>query len=233
MSTAAEIYEKVKLKLLINNKTNKVIFAEAGKDFVDVHFSILSFPLQTIIKPTFKDQNQQGCLGNLYHSVESLSNNFFRYYHTKDSIMNPETRLYFGGKTLYQKGDKFSAAATRKVYSCSNQCRDHVAYDPHTICYYCRGTMSGLINITSPYKGECGIVKGASGYMVMDNLEVQPISAYVYMNSLSTLNIQQADVEERIIQIRLDKVITQVESLILLEASLQSKTVLTKVFLEA
>ncbi|CAN1130969.1 hypothetical protein LINPERHAP2_LOCUS6136 [Linum perenne] len=159
MSTAAEIYEKVKLKLLINNKTNKVIFAEAGKDFVDVHFSILSFPLQTIIKPTFKDQNQQGCLGNLYHSVESLSNNFFRYYHTKDSIMNPETRLYFG---------------------------------------------------------ECGIVKGASGYMVMDNLEVQPISAYVYMNSLSTLNIQQADVEERIIQIRLDKVITQVESLILL-----------------
>ncbi|CAN1130966.1 hypothetical protein LINPERHAP2_LOCUS6136 [Linum perenne] len=192
MSTAAEIYEKVKLKLLINNKTNKVIFAEAGKDFVDVHFSILSFPLQTIIKPTFKDQNQQGCLGNLYHSVESLSNNFFRYYHTKDSIMNPETRLYFGGKTLYQKGDKFSAAAT-----------------------------------TSPYKGECGIVKGASGYMVMDNLEVQPISAYVYMNSLSTLNIQQADVEERIIQIRLDK------ALALMEASLQSKTVLTKVFLEA
>ncbi|CAN1130963.1 hypothetical protein LINPERHAP2_LOCUS6136 [Linum perenne] len=63
--------------------------------------------------------------------------------------------------------------------------------------------------------------------MVMDNLEVQPISAYVYMNSLSTLNIQQADVEERIIQIRLDK------ALALMEASLQSKTVLTKVFLEA
>ncbi|CAN1269350.1 hypothetical protein LINPERPRIM_LOCUS13549 [Linum perenne] len=55
MSTAAEIYAKVTLKLLINKKTNKVIFAEAGKDFVDFLFSILSFPLRTMIKPAFKD----------------------------------------------------------------------------------------------------------------------------------------------------------------------------------
>ncbi|CAN1269321.1 hypothetical protein LINPERPRIM_LOCUS13540 [Linum perenne] len=83
MSTAAEIYEKVKLKLLINNKTNKVIFAEAGKGFVDFLFSIFSLPMGAMIKPESKDENQQGCLGNLYHSVESLSNEFFRY-HPKD-----------------------------------------------------------------------------------------------------------------------------------------------------
>ncbi|CAN1130980.1 hypothetical protein LINPERHAP2_LOCUS6143 [Linum perenne] len=99
--------------------------------------------------------------------------------------------------------------------------------DPETICYYCRQTMYSPIDIGSPYERECGFVKGASGYMVMDNLEVKPMSAYVCMNLLSTLNIQQADVEERVIKVSLDK------ALALMDASLQSKTVLTKVFLEA
>ncbi|CAN1269320.1 hypothetical protein LINPERPRIM_LOCUS13539 [Linum perenne] len=52
--------------------------------------------------------------------------------------------------------------------------------------------------------------------MVMDNLEVKPMSAYGCINLQSALNIQQADVEERVIEIRLEKVITQVKSLILL-----------------
>ncbi|CAN1269319.1 hypothetical protein LINPERPRIM_LOCUS13539 [Linum perenne] len=63
--------------------------------------------------------------------------------------------------------------------------------------------------------------------MVMDNLEVKPMSAYGCINLQSALNIQQADVEERVIEIRLEK------GFALMEASLQSKTVLTKVFLEA
>ncbi|CAI0625993.1 unnamed protein product [Linum tenue] len=41
---------KVTLKLLINKKTKKVLFAEAGKDFVDFLFTLLSFPLGTVIK---------------------------------------------------------------------------------------------------------------------------------------------------------------------------------------
>ncbi|CAN1269348.1 hypothetical protein LINPERPRIM_LOCUS13549 [Linum perenne] len=89
MSTAAEIYAKVTLKLLINKKTNKVIFAEAGKDFVDFLFSILSFPLGTVIRLLSEDQ-MVGCLGNLYKSCENLNNTFIQPSTTKDTILKPK-----------------------------------------------------------------------------------------------------------------------------------------------
>lgn len=40
---------KVSLKLLIDTKGNKVLFAEAGKDFVDFLFNLLSLPLGNVI----------------------------------------------------------------------------------------------------------------------------------------------------------------------------------------
>jgi len=40
----------VELKLLIDKETNNVIFAEAGKDFVDILFSFLTLPLGTIAR---------------------------------------------------------------------------------------------------------------------------------------------------------------------------------------
>ncbi|KAF2321307.1 hypothetical protein GH714_038564 [Hevea brasiliensis] len=42
--------KKVNLKLLIDKKTNKVLFAEAEKDFVDFLFILLSLPVGTVIR---------------------------------------------------------------------------------------------------------------------------------------------------------------------------------------
>ncbi|KAJ0103574.1 hypothetical protein Patl1_06259 [Pistacia atlantica] len=41
---------KVRLKLLIDTKGKKVLFAEAGKDFVDFLFYIFSLPVGTVVK---------------------------------------------------------------------------------------------------------------------------------------------------------------------------------------
>jgi hypothetical protein len=41
-SSTIQTQDQVSLKLLVNKDTNKVLFAEAGKDFVDVHFSFLT-----------------------------------------------------------------------------------------------------------------------------------------------------------------------------------------------
>lgn len=43
--SATQVNEGVSLKLLVNKRTNKVILAKAGKDFVDVLFSFLTMPL--------------------------------------------------------------------------------------------------------------------------------------------------------------------------------------------
>jgi len=66
----------VSLKLLVNTDTNKVLFAEADKDFVDILCSFLTLPLGTIARLIQKKSNIEpvtiGCLNSLYQSVENL-----------------------------------------------------------------------------------------------------------------------------------------------------------------
>ncbi|CAA2995403.1 Hypothetical predicted protein [Olea europaea subsp. europaea] len=47
---------KVHLKLLIDTKNKRVLFAEAGKDFVDFIFHILAMPLATAIRLLGQEQ---------------------------------------------------------------------------------------------------------------------------------------------------------------------------------
>ncbi|CAJ2670497.1 unnamed protein product, partial [Trifolium pratense] len=76
MASATQTEEHVQLKLLINEESNKVVFAEAGKDFVDILCSFLTIPLGTIARLSQKDSNMGpvtvGCLNSLYQSVSNL-----------------------------------------------------------------------------------------------------------------------------------------------------------------
>ncbi|KAJ6772834.1 hypothetical protein OIU74_018948 [Salix koriyanagi] len=74
------------LKLLIDSKHNKVVLAEAGKDFVDFLLNLLSLPLGTVIltKPAMT-----GCIANLYGSLEKLDESYLQPNQNKDSILNP------------------------------------------------------------------------------------------------------------------------------------------------
>lgn len=61
----------VSLKLLIDSKHQRVLFAEAGKDFVDFLFTLLSLPIATVIRLLSKD-GMVGSFGKVYESVENL-----------------------------------------------------------------------------------------------------------------------------------------------------------------
>ncbi|CAI0467690.1 unnamed protein product [Linum tenue] len=75
---------------------------------------------------------------------------------------------------------------------------------------------------------EGGFVKGVITYMVMDNLEVKPMSTISSITMLNKFNVQEVGaLEEKVIELGMD------EGLNLLKASLQSQTVLTNVFLGA
>ena len=63
---------KVSLKLLIDKKGNRVLFAEADKKFVDFLFSIFTLPVGTVTR-LLQKQNMSGCLHSLYKSIENLS----------------------------------------------------------------------------------------------------------------------------------------------------------------
>ncbi|CAI0467693.1 unnamed protein product [Linum tenue] len=231
---------KVTLKLLINKKTNKVLFAEAGKDFVDFLFTLLSFPLGTVIKLLSKNR-MVGCLGNLYQSIEELGDAFFQPKIGKATVLNPKIPFRPSGSTLLLCGEEGTGTTTRKIYMCHNYKHQHVTDNPQTLCPSCKGTMSNEMPFVNPPPAaastdkavgvnseEGGFVKGVITYMVMDNLEVKPMSTISSITMLNKFNVQEVGaLEEKVIELGMD------EGLNLLKASLQSQTVLTNVFLGA
>ncbi|MCI16694.1 DUF674 family protein, partial [Trifolium medium] len=76
MAATTQTEKHVSLKLVINEESNKVVFAEAGKDFIDILCSFLTLPLGTIARLSQKDSNMGpvtvGCLNSLYQSVSNL-----------------------------------------------------------------------------------------------------------------------------------------------------------------
>ncbi|KAI5346317.1 hypothetical protein L3X38_014196 [Prunus dulcis] len=74
--------------------------------------------------------------------------------------------------------------------------------------------------------GEGGYVKGVVTYMIMDNLEVKPMSTISSIAMLNQFNVKEVGaLEEKVVYLGMD------EGLKLLKASLETSTVLTNVFL--
>ena len=72
METALPISSKVSLKLFIRKSTNRVLFAEAGKDFVDFFAKILCVPVGNLIK-ILKPDIMLGSLVKIHDSIINLS----------------------------------------------------------------------------------------------------------------------------------------------------------------
>ncbi|OMP02658.1 hypothetical protein COLO4_10939 [Corchorus olitorius] len=81
------------LKLVIDTKGKRVLYDESGKDFVDFVFNILSLPLSTVTRILSK-QNMLGCLGDLYGSVETLSDTLMESATRKDALLKPRVVNY-------------------------------------------------------------------------------------------------------------------------------------------
>ncbi|CAO2825602.1 unnamed protein product [Amaranthus hypochondriacus] len=84
---------KFSIKIIIDVKLKKVLFAETGKDFVDFIFSLMTLPLSSVTKLLSK-KGMVGTLGSLYKSIESLQN---QYYYlgdlSKDSVLVPKSSV--------------------------------------------------------------------------------------------------------------------------------------------
>ncbi|RWR83869.1 hypothetical protein CKAN_01264400 [Cinnamomum micranthum f. kanehirae] len=67
-----EYSKKMIVKLFQSKLSNKVLYAEGGEEFADLLFSLLAFPLGSIVK-CLGGRTSMGCLDNLYKSVEDLN----------------------------------------------------------------------------------------------------------------------------------------------------------------
>ncbi|XWS66055.1 hypothetical protein CRYUN_Cryun05aG0167700 [Craigia yunnanensis] len=222
----------VSLKLRIDPKSQRVLFAEAGKDFVDFLFNILSLPVGTVIRLLNK-QGMVGCLGNLYDSIEKLGDTYMQATANKDTLLKLMVSNYSSNVPLLLPNMESSTSST--LYMCSSyqnaNCRLYVANDPTSHCVACKRVMNHKVTFVTQSNdasssSEGGYVKGVVTYMIMDDLVVRPMSTISSITLLSKFNVKDVGVlEEKVIDMGMD------EGVKLLKASLQSKSVLTDVFL--
>lgn len=277
---AEEANYKFSLELLVDTSSNKVLYAEANKDFVDFLFNLLSLPIATIINLLKTTANHDGsdmvgCMGNLYKSIEALSSNYLQPNITKDSILNPTTVCPPNLFLLNHHSPPSNNSTTKKFYTCSkststasasasNSCpgfsfRDtsplnfspasfgafggisgskscnYVSDVPNTVCPSCTRGMSYELKFIAPGSSKSvdmaspsssGYVKGVATYMVMDNLEVTP------MSTRSTVSLFKSHARDVASFVWKHVQVGPNEGVKILKASLETQAVLTTVFLE-
>ena len=76
---------KLSMKLLIDTKTEKLCFAEAGSDVVEFLSSLLSLPLGTVTN-LLTTERMVGSIGNVLGSMEQLDAN----YKSKEQRLSPD-----------------------------------------------------------------------------------------------------------------------------------------------
>ncbi|KAM1069325.1 hypothetical protein ACFX13_001286 [Malus domestica] len=234
------------LKLLVDTKRQRVLFAEAGKDFVDFLFTLLSLPIGTVIGLLPKD-GMVGSLGKLYGSVKSLSSTYMQPYFNKESLLKPKATATIGvGADVLHMLMIDDSTAEKSFYYCDCRSRRQQSYcyngssgnptvvtdNPEAICPHCSSSINTKATFVhgsaaeSGTSGEGGYVKGVVTYMIMDDLEVQPMSTISSITMLNRFNVRDVGaLEEKVVHLTME------EGLKLLRASLHSNLVLTTVFL--
>nr|DAD44087.1 TPA_asm: hypothetical protein HUJ06_002317 [Nelumbo nucifera] len=225
---------EMELKLLVDKSKNKVLFAEAGKEFVDLLFSLLILPIGCMVNLLHPRHPTTGSIGNLHRSVDTLNKTYLQPDVDKTSLLQPRIE---SASTLFTKDPtKVDIQPTTwKFYGCprsqfSSQCARSVTNTKGCLCS-CGCQMTSEMHLIRPTAaakggGEGGHVKEVVTYMITDDLEVKPMSTISSIAILNRLGVKDIGLlEDMVVHVG-----TQ-EALHLLRASLQSKSVLTDVFL--
>ncbi|TYH51392.1 hypothetical protein ES332_D10G270000v1 [Gossypium tomentosum] len=196
------------LKLLIDTKGQRVLYAKAGKDFVDFLFNILLFPVGTFIK-LLRKEGMVGFLANLYESVENLGDAYIQLTTNKDTLLNPKSSSLAINVPLLSPNIQSSKP---QIIPAS-----FVLYDPETFV-----NPPNMVSTSSFVANEGGVIT----YTIMDDLTITPMSTISSINFLYKFNIKQLDaLEEKVVNVG------TTEGVEILKASLWSDTLLTDVFL--
>ncbi|TVU21854.1 hypothetical protein EJB05_31524, partial [Eragrostis curvula] len=240
-ATAAGTSRTFSMKLLIDTKTQRVLFAEATKEVVDFLFSLLALPIATAAK-LIGQESVAGSVGNLYASVDKLDSTYILPGAAKDALLRPTaaSAVAATGRSLLRLPSP-SPVPPKFLYRCMykyTNCYYYVTDVSGTTCPSCGKQMNMAVYLYNaqrvqsaaaagaPGPGAKGLVQGVVTYTVTDDLDVTPMSTISGIALLNTFAVSDlSDLQEKTVQIGYD------EGVEILKASLQSKTVLTDVFL--
>jgi hypothetical protein len=196
---------KVSLKLVVDKKNQRVLFAEADKEFVDFLLSIFSLPVGTVTR-LLKEEGMVGCFPSLYKSIENLSDACFQPDQTKDFLLKPRVAIPGPKVPLLLPNTDQSFTCRRKTHfkcttsGCSTYRTNDIEYKQGKACSSCIDSMNNMSR-------DAGYVKGMVSNMVMDDLEVKPMSTNSGITLLREFNVEAVGaIEEKLVDLGMDEV---------------------------
>ncbi|KAL7086716.1 hypothetical protein ACP275_13G017600 [Erythranthe tilingii] len=202
----------VNLKLMVQESTNKLLFAQAESDFVNFLSSLLAIPLggaEYLLgsRDCFKS------IDNLHGSiVDIIDAKYLATPYMKNRLTKPMLAYgYMSENQILPLGEQ---SFRRLLYYIG------ASPDREWLTYTTNGYGGWPIGIDTP-KVHREYVKGPIMYMVTDDLTVTPLCMTSTLSILKEMRISMSDVKEIEIQIGLQ------EALSILKASLTSTSALT------
>ncbi|KAI5407457.1 hypothetical protein KIW84_053642 [Lathyrus oleraceus] len=220
--------EPVLLKLLVDTETDKVVFAEAGKDFVDVLCSFLTLPLGTIARLIQKDSNmgpvKVGCLNSLYQSVADLSKRYFLTKTHKKMLLQPINSSEDYCNSLTLNIDDTPPATYFLCTIVDDNCCGNGLYTSSDNNCAGGNPLTHLVSLKHFHKG---FVTSSASFVITDDLIVMPNSKHVTsFGLLQNCGIKTtSSLKEMTFEVTKEKVLD------LLRCALISKSPLTDTFL--
>ncbi|KAK3163909.1 hypothetical protein QOZ80_1AG0010040 [Eleusine coracana subsp. coracana] len=196
------------LKLLIDRKAQRVLFAEASKDVVDFLFSFLALHVGSVVK-LLGEESMVGSVGNLYASVDKLDAAYVLPGVAKDTLLRPTTLS--PSVTTGTRSSLFrlpaptpapsSGASPKKFFRCNNgdrcnyyheggYCNRHASFHNYvsdtrgTTCPLCGGQMNTEVEFVLP-AGSAPPPVEASSSAGCRNGFVQGIVMYTVLDNLT------------------------------------------------
>ncbi|KAF7027293.1 hypothetical protein CFC21_039346 [Triticum aestivum] len=212
------------LKLLVDKKANRVLYAEAGKEAVDFFFSLLAMPIGTVAKVLQTGSDGVG-VANIYDSVEKMDT---RYMHSKivQKALLSSCRPLFLERPITTHPAAPSMRAS--VHGATSYPLQYASVTAHALAP--TGMAADVARDSSLYGSIIaggGHVQGLVTYTIMDDLTITPMSNISAVVLITKLNREQKDLmlEEKSVKIG------NKEAFDILKASMNSNTVLTDAFL--
>ncbi|GLJ10627.1 hypothetical protein SUGI_0132030 [Cryptomeria japonica] len=239
--------EAMNVRFMINTRTQRIVYAEAGKEFVDFLFSFLSMPIGSILKLLYALESNRkiGSVSNLYDSMEKLSSLFL--ITDKSQLLDPKfITPYFNNSLSIEGGNYYvcsyligrGASASWGYYDHGGMNTTHNMSTSNTDICICGKPIDHLVQLrqntntsgsssqtAGQAQGNSGYVKEMLTFIITDDLKIKGSSTITTITLLNQLSIKDlTDLEER------TAIVDRNKALEILEASLISTTVLNDVF---
>jgi hypothetical protein len=181
----------IQIKLIQTKDDASVLYAEAGQDFIDLIFSLLSIPLGSVIM-AYGQWSPNGRIDNLYRSIAGRG---YIKEESQDLLLSPKLAPYFGCSiTVLQVKELDARMLKVKCYTCLRALR-------HTC--HCKPPWGVNLRETNPNTNGAYIKGGPRNFIVTNSLRILQFSLANTLQLLREAKIPKEKLVEK--EIALDE----------------------------